>query len=133
MKNKEDITKILVDILEIDISQPKNSLDDLTFKWWATGRTGSGLRLTEEGNKAFTDAEIEFFEFPLFKKGTDNMKANEFKTFTLRLGKRLNCPFYIGIKNTKVASAYIRVYDSKIAMMIELYGSFTEYLNANRI
>lgn len=133
MKNKEDITKAIVDILEIDISQPKNSLDDLIFKWWATGRTGSGLRLTEEGHKAFTDAEIEFYDFPLFNKGLDGMKANEFKNFTLKLGKRLNCPFYIGIKNQQVRSAYIRVYDSKIAVMIELYGTFTEYLNANRI
>lgn len=133
MKNKEDITKAIVDILGIDISQPKNSLDDLIFKWWATGRTGSGLRLTEEGQKAFTDAEIEFYDFPLFNKGIDGMKANEFKSFTLKLGKRLNCPFYIGIKNQQVRSAYIRIYDSKIAMMIELYGTFTEYLNANRI
>lgn len=132
MKNKEVITKVIVDILGIDISQPKNSLDDLTFKWWATGRTGTGLRLTEEGNKAFTDAEIEFFEFPLFKKGKQDMKPTEFKSFTLKLGKKLDCPFYIGIK-IENRLAYIRVYDSKIAMMIELYGSFTEYLNANRI
>lgn len=132
MKNKEDITKVIVDILGIDISQPKNSLDDLIFKWWATGRSGSGLRLTDEGQKAFTHAEIEFYDFPLFKK-VNNMKATEYRSFTLKLGKKLECPFYIGIKNEKVREAYIRIYDSKVAMMIELYGSFTEYLNANRI
>jgi hypothetical protein len=131
MKTKLEITEALIKILEIDQSQPKNSTNDLLFKWWATGRSGSVLRLTEEGLRAFTLAELEYFDFPIFvgewKKG---FKKEDMKKFTLNLGKKLKCPWYIGLKNQQSKSAYIRVYDSKIAMMITLYGSFLEYIDS---
>jgi hypothetical protein len=131
MKNKELITQALIEILEIDLSQPKNSINDLLFKWWATGRSGSGLRLTEDGMDAFSLAEIEHYDFPLFvgdkHKG---LKKEDLKRFTLKLGKKIKCPWYIGLKNQQAKTAYIRIYDSKIAMMITLYGSFLEYLES---
>jgi len=133
MKNKEDITKAIADILEIDRSHPKHSLDNLMFKWWATGRTGSGLRLTEDGMKSFTDADIEFYDFPLFDQNLKSLKKEDFKSFTLKLGKKIDCPFYIGLKNEQIKTAYIRIYDSKIATVITLYGSFLEYINASRL
>jgi hypothetical protein len=131
MKTKQDITTAIIEILEIDISQPKSSVTDLMFKWWATGRTGSGLRLTEDGMEAFTQAEIEHFDFPVFAdKKFKGLKKEDLKKFTLNLGKKLKCPWYIGLKNQQAQSAYIRVYDSKIAMMITLYGSFLEYIES---
>lgn len=131
MKTKQVITQALIEILEIDISQPKSSVNDLMFKWWATGRTGSGLRLTEDGMEAFTKAEIEHFDFPVFAdKKFKGLKKQELKQFTLNLGKKLKCPWYIGLKNQQAQSAYIRIYDSKIAMMITLYGSFLEYIES---
>jgi hypothetical protein len=133
MKNKEDITRAIAGILNIDQSHPKISLDDLMFKWWATGRTGTGLRLTEDGMRAFTDADIEFYDFPLFNNDLKNYKKEEFKAFTLKLGKKIDCPFYIGLKNSMAKSAYIRIYDSKIATMITLYGDFLDYINASRL
>lgn len=129
MKTKLEITEALIEILEIDQSQPKNSINDLLFKWWATGRSGSGLRLTEDGLEAFTLAELEYFDFPVFegnwKKG---LKKEDMKKFTLKLGNKLKCPWYIGLKNQQAKSAYIRIYDSKVAMMIQLYGNFYEYI-----
>lgn len=131
MKTKLEITEALIEILEIDQSQPKNSINDLLFKWWATGRTGRGLRLTEDGLEAFTQAELEYFDFSVFegdwKKG---LKKEDMKKFTLKLGKKLKCPWYIGLKNQQAKSAYIRIYDSKIAMMITLYGNFLEYIES---
>jgi len=133
MKNKELITKALIEILEIDISQPKNSVNDLLFKWWATGRSGSGLRLTEDGMEAFTLADIEHYDFPLFvNEKYKGLKKEDLKKFTLNLGKKIKCPWYIGLKNQQAKSAYIRIYDSKIAMMITLYGSFLEYIDSAR-
>jgi len=131
MKTKQEITQAIIDILEIDKSQPENSLNKLIFKWWATGRSGSGLRLTEDGMQAFTLAELEYFDFPVFvdHKHT-NLKKEELKQFTLNLGKKLKCPWYIGLKNQTAKSAYIRIYDSKVAMMITLYGSFLEYIDS---
>ncbi len=131
MKTKQEITQAVVDIIEIDQSQPENSLNKLVFKWWATGRSGSGLRLTEDGMQAFTLAELEYFDFPIFvdNKHT-NLKKEDLKKFTLNLGRKLKCPWYIGLKNQTAKSAYIRIYDSKVAMMITLYGSFLEYINS---
>lgn len=131
MKTKQVITEAIIEILEIDISQPKSSVNDLMFKWWATGRTGTGLRLTEDGMEAFTSADIEHFDFPVFAdKKFKGLKKEDLKKFTLNLGKKLKCPWYIGLKNQQAQSAYIRIYDSKIAMMITLYGSFLEYLES---
>jgi hypothetical protein len=131
MKTKRDLTQVLIDILEIDQSQPKNTINDLLFKWWATGRSGSGLRLTEDGMTAFSQAEIEYYDFPVFSNGKyKDIKKEDLKKFTLNLGKKLKCPWYIGLKNQQPKSAYIRIYDSKIAMMITLYGSFLEYIES---
>ncbi len=131
MKTKRDLTQALIDILEIDQSQPKNAINDLLFKWWATGRSGSGLRLTEDGMEAFSLAEIEYYDFPVFSNEKyKGIKKEDLKKFTLNLGKKLKCPWYIGLKNQQPKSAYIRIYDSKIAMMITLYGSFLEYIES---
>jgi hypothetical protein len=131
MKTKEEITKAIIDILEIDNSQPKFSTNDVMFKWWATGRAGSGLRLTEDGMEAFSQADLEYFDFPIFVDNKyQGLKKEDLKKFTLNLGKKLKCPWYIGLKNQTAKSAYIRIYDSKIAMMITLYGSFLEYLES---
>lgn len=99
------------------------------FRWWTTGRSSEGLRLSEEGKMAFDLAQIEHFDYSLFhekiKKGDIAMGA-----FTVNLGKKIKCPFYIGLKTNQAKSAYIRIYDSKVAMMITLYGSFYEYFNS---
>jgi hypothetical protein len=131
MKTKQVITQAIIEILEIDLSQPKSSVNDLMFKWWATGRAGSSLRLTEDGMEAFTQADLEYFDFPIFANNKyQGLKKEDLKKFTLNLGKKLKCPWYIGLKNQQAKSAYIRIYDSKIAMMITLYGSFLEYLES---
>jgi len=107
------------------------------MRWWVTGRSSNNLRLTDEGKQAFDLAEIEFFDFPLFTeqqlKDIRQSKKTIFEgsQFTLRL-KNIDCPFYVGMKTNQTRSAYIRVYDSKTAMMINLYGSFTEYLESKR-
>lgn len=131
MKTKRDLTQALIDILEIDQSKPKNTINYLLFKWWATGRSGSGLRLSEDGMIAFSHAEIEYYDFPVFSNEKyKEIKKEDLKKFTLNLGKKLKCPWYIGLKNHQSKSAYIRIYDSKIAMMITLYGSFLEYIES---
>jgi hypothetical protein len=44
--------------------------------------------------------------------------------------QKIECPFYIDLKKKPFASQYIRLYDSKVAMMIGLYGSFLEYVKS---
>lgn len=126
--DKEKITKIVFKNLPSHNPWHDQSIEKCLFQWWATGRSSQSLRLTEEGKTAFEMAEIEFYEYPLIRT-EDELEKIRFTGFTIDLGKKIKCPFYIGYKNKLKKSVYIRLYDSKIAMMISLYGSFQEYFN----
>lgn len=131
MKSKEEITQVIFDNLP-EINPWKDlSIDKLYTKWWITGRSSQGLRLSDEGKNAFDLAEIEYYEYPLFdnKNQTGNIKM---ASFTINLGKKVKCPFYIGLKTNQAKSAYIRLYDSKVAMMVSLYGSFYDFFNSTK-
>lgn len=121
--NKTQYTEILYKHLK-DTFEPDLDLNKLYKRYWFTGRSTKNLRLTEEGKKAFDMLDLEFFEFHL------NTTTEKFPYHMVNIGKKLKTPFYIGFRNRFYKSAYIRIYDSKIAMLITLYGSFDEYLNS---
>lgn len=126
---KEKITEIILSELPDHYFEDRN-LEKIIFKIWVTGRTGRGLRLTDEGMRALLAAQITHYDYNLdIQKviGTpDKKKVNE---FTLQLDKKIKCPFYLGMTESgKKKQPYIRIYDSKVAMMINLYGSIDEYL-----
>ena len=127
---KETITKVVFDNLPSTHPFQNLTTHQLMFLWWTTGRSSSGLRLSEEGRDAFELAEIEYYEYPVYLT-KDQQKDFSIKKFTLDLGKKINCPYYIGLKNKKKNSAYIRVYDSKVAMLISLYGNLIDFLYTN--
>lgn len=109
------------------------SVEDLYTKWFYTGRN-NGYRLTEAGDQAFRLAEIEFYEIPV-----GDIRFGHYE-FLLELNKKIRCPFYLGVEKSKVLNKelynlhpIIRIYDSEIAMMINLYGSLKEYLDSIRI
>lgn len=126
--DKITITNIVYNNLPIENPWKDITIEKCTFSWWATGRASTSLRLTEEGKNAFDLAEIAYYEYPLINN-EDDLEKLKLTGFTIKLGKKLNCPFYLGLKNRLYKSAYIRLYDSKIAMMINLYGNFYEYFN----
>ncbi len=132
---KEILTRIILEQLPSYSEFKKIPKEKTLMRWWITGRSSNNLRLTEEGKQAFDLAEIEFFDFPFYTdqeyKDLKNAKTNLWSgsKLTIKL-KKIDCPFYIGLKNTHKKSAYIRIYDSKIAMMITLYGSFLKYIES---
>lgn len=132
---KEKITNIILDQLPNSSTFKTIPAEKTLMRWWVTGRTSNNLRLTDEGKQAFDLAEIEFYDFPLFTdQQLKDIKAKqktifEGSKFTVKL-KKVDCPFYIGMRTNQTKSAYIRVYDSKTAMLIGLYGSFTDYLES---
>jgi hypothetical protein len=132
---KEKITQIILDQLPSSSTFKSIPLDKTLMRWFVTGRTSTNLRLTDEGKQAFDLAEIEFYEYPLFTteeyKKIVSKKDLKGTKFTVML-RKMECPFYIGMKTNQTKSAYIRVYDSKVAMMIGLYGSFKEYLETKK-
>lgn len=100
-------------------------IDDVIFKWWQTGRS-DGMRLSVDGMLSFQLAEIEYYQCEFIQEG------QSWHSFLVDLNKKIKCPYYLGFdKQTK--KSYIRFYDSKIAMLVALYGSLQEYLMSIKI
>jgi hypothetical protein len=95
------------------------------FLWWHTGRQ-EGLRLTQVGMEAFKIAQIEYYDHEFIQDG------KSYNEFILDLNKKIKCPYYIGVNTIKqkTKSFYIRLYDSKIAMLVKIYGTLQEYLES---
>lgn len=91
--------------------------------WWYFRRTSSGLRLTEIGDRVFQLAEIEYANCP-FKLSSEDQNWTK---ILLEINNKLACPYFIykGEGN----KPYIRLYDTKIAMMVTLYDDIGKYIN----
>jgi hypothetical protein len=126
MKNKSKIaiTKAIYNNLPSDNPFKDIPLEKLIFQWWWTGRSTEGLRLSEAGNQACSLIDLEYFDFQF------PLSAEAHPYIGVTLGKALKCPYYIGFNNRFYKSAYIRVYDSKIAMLITLYGGMKDYIES---
>ena len=108
---------------------PNNEPIDRTINdWWFT-RSGDGLRLSAHGDLCFRLAEIEFFDLPL------EVKQPNWHKFIVDCSKKIKCPYFIGVntKEEKQKKAFIRLYDSKIAMLVQLYGDLQGYLESIKV
>ena len=109
--------------------QVDSTADGLMMRIWMSGRQ-DGLRLTEYGDFIFRTAEIEYYQsnFKL-REGTSE------HAYVMEINKKIKCPFYLGVNKIegKKKQPYIRLYDSKIAMMIELYGDIVSYLDSIKV
>lgn len=97
--------------------------------WWVNKRKTGGLRLTDLGDFSFRIADIEKFNFPLVTKKQLESDMN-WDQFLLELNYKIPCPYYVDAKKPK--EPILRVYDSKIAMLISLYGTVQEYLEQTK-
>ena len=122
--NKQRITEAVLKQLP-PTDQP---IDKIINEWWFT-RSSEGLRLSAIGDLSFRHAQIEFFNLPL-KVTQDNWHK-----FIVDCSKKIKCPYYFGVNKNdlKEKEAYIRLYDSKIAMMIQLYGDVHSYLESVKV
>ena len=135
-KTKKEITQAIINTLP---RGPYHSIpiDNVIFDWWLTGRGGQGLRLSDPGLKAFENARIEFYDFPLGLNSDGKRKIIAPESFVHELIKKIRCPYYLGIRTTKAwdidkqqRDPFIRIYDHKTAMMITLHGNLRDYLDA---
>lgn len=101
-------------------------IEELVSKWWMTGRQ-DGLRLTDIGDVTFQLAEIEHFTYSM-----DRIPEGSWYTFLLSLNRKIKCPYYLGVNKLedKKNEPFIRLYDSKIAMLVSLYGTINDYLES---
>lgn len=125
--NKKTVTEIVRQELPDGHDHKTLSLEKIMFKWWTTGRSGNVLRLTDDGYKAFNDAGIQEYNYTINLE-TLAIKLNSIKgvEFTLKLGKLIKCPWYLTLKDKKHVT--LKVFDSKVAMIINLYGTIEDYL-----
>ena len=126
---KEIVTKaVQAQLPEILCEERDTPVDKLLFKWWMTGRQ-EGLRLTDYGDQSFRFAEIEFYQYELKAQ-----PEKQYHAYILELNKKIKCPYYMGVhKDGKKSFPYIRFYDSKIAMMVSLYGNVNDYLDSIKV
>jgi len=129
---KQQITEIILKNLPLDHACKKFTVDEVIFKWWMTGRSEKSLRLTDDGDQAFRDADFAFYDFPFKIKEIQVLTPH---AFILELNKKLSCPYFMGVNmvEKKTRQPLIRIYDSKIAVLISLYGNIIEYLESVRI
>ena len=132
MTNHKTLKQIITEAVLADL--PKNHIldstaDQLMVRIWASGRQ-DGLRLTEYGDFIFRMAEIEYYQcdFKLREGVSDH-------AYLLEINKKIKCPYYLGVNKVegKKKQPYMRLYDSKIAMMIELYGDILTYLDSIKV
>ena len=64
-KTKIEIVKLILNEAKDDPDFPwkDKSVDQLVFQWFMTGRSGSGLRLTDAGAQALISAKISHYNF----------------------------------------------------------------------
>lgn len=109
------------------------SIDTLKFKWFVSARMEEGFRLSTEGETAFRYANLQYYDFPINLSWLVKLSATAWAKFGSLLNKTIHCPFFIGPHDKDVMrKPYVRVYDHKVAMMITLYGSISEYVEANK-
>ena len=109
--------------------QVDSTADGLMMRIWMSGRQ-DGLRLTEYGDFIFRMAEIEYYQSDFkLREGTSE------HSYVMEINKKIKCPFFLGVNKIegKKKQPYIRLYDSKIAMMIELYGNIVSYLDSVKV
>lgn len=121
---KEQITLSVLEQVDRDVWTFESAMK----KWWKNPRRDGGLRLTSIGDMEFRHAGIEYTDHEFTKVN------RSYYNFMLDLDKKIKCPYYIDVsKNTSGAKPFLRLYDSRIAVMLTLYGDLDSYLNSVRI
>lgn len=121
---KEQVTQTVLDQLEGGYWSFENAMK----KWWQNPRRDVGLRLSPMGDREFRNAGIEYSDHVIKKVG------KSYYGFVIDLSKKIKCPYYIDVSNTSEGKVpYIRLYDSRIAMMLSLYGDIDSYLDSIKV
>lgn len=103
-------------------------LDKVIRSWWFT-MSSESLRLTVTGDTKFQEAGIEHYVCPI------KVTHYTWYGFVVECSKKLKCPYFLGVnkKDNEKPEPFIRLYDSKIAMMMTLYGDIQSYLESIKV
>ena len=127
MTERKSLKRTITEAVLAQLPDQDFDIEHVMTDWWMTGRQ-EGLRLTAQGDAFFKIAEIEFFDCPMTK-----IPHGAWYSFLLEINKKLKCPYYLHVYNKvegKKREPFVRLYDSKIAMMLGLYGDLRSYLDS---
>ena len=125
MAERKSTKRIITEAVLAQLPDSQQSIEHIMSDWWMTGRQ-DGLRLTAQGDAYFKLAEIEYFDCKM-----DKIPAGTWYSFILEINRKIKCPYYLHVYNKvdgKKGEPYVRIYDSKVAMMLGLYGDIHSYL-----
>jgi hypothetical protein len=127
IRDKRIITQTILD--ELPFQKDDGELEKSLKRWWKNIREDGGLRLTNDGDNAFRLAGLEYWDYQV----TQNEMNKVFSlSGALELDHYLPCPYYLHYNKIEKTIS-LRLYDSRVAMMIQLHGSVIEYLNSIKI
>jgi hypothetical protein len=124
---KEQITQSVLEQLD-DV----HSTFDSSYKsWWQNPRRDGGLRLTQAGDLSFRLAGLQFYDHTIDPSA---WKGKSYYQFVMDLERKIKCPYYVSAGNSKAEhKPYIRLYDDRISMMLNLYGDLASYLDSVKV
>ena len=116
MNIKQGITVTVLNVLSLE---DRPTLEQALQTWWMNFRADGGMRLTNAGYTAFSQCEIDCYEFDV------PPSVAVLPRHLLTLDKKLNCPYYIKIGKTPK----LILFGSKQAMMLAMYGDIDKFLS----
>ncbi len=130
MSDRKSAKQVITEAVLAELPSIDKPIDKIIFEWWMTGNSGPSLRLTDIGDGYFRMANIEYYQCPLKPS-----KKESYYSFITEISKKIKCPYFLGVnkKENEKSEPYIRLYDSKIAMMMTLYGDIHSYLESIKV
>lgn len=126
MSEKEKLSRLVL----AELHDSQLTLDHALKGWWMNFRKNGGLRLTDAGDTAFRNADFEYFDLDFYMSGENK----SWHQYMLELDKKMPCPYYINVKTHEDRKKpFIRIYDSRIAMLINLYGNIDRYIQSAKV
>lgn len=118
--DRDMITEKILSILTPEYSVKE--LHDAKVTWWKNFRNTGGYGLTVAGARAFEQADLDFVEFD---DGPSDVMLNN--ALGLLLDSKMVTPYYFYIADRR---RKIRIYDSRVVMLIGLYDTVSAYLQS---
>jgi hypothetical protein len=122
VRDKRKLTQELIELLP---GEQRISVDSAMPTWWFNLRKNGGMRLTKTGFDIFVkQLELEHYDYPI-----DNPMLFNQQTM-LDLDRKMQMPYYIHA--AKGVPKKIVFFDSREAVMVNLYGNLQQFLDNYR-
>lgn len=118
--NRDVVTSTVLEILTPDYTA--EDLHQANITWWQNFRRTGGFALTFKGTVAFKTALIEFEDYEIGPAGVMTGMG-----ISAKLAAKMVVPYHFYV-NDRIMR--VKIYDSRVSMMIVIYGTVQEYLDS---